>query len=176
MRFLDTRQAFVCPLFLILCLGATHEARPGDDGFALRSLLPPGPEHAALRRAAMGARHRLVQPECQNVFSEFRDAAGRPLQEKLSALGQTAPSYFGWILFADGGHLRRCQDPNVFAMTDPGSRVVFVCGKQFAFVAGNNPNLAEAFLIHEALHSLGLRENPPSPTELTARVLALCHP
>jgi len=41
---------------------------------------------------------------------------------------------------------------------------------------GNNPSQTEAFLIHEELHSLGLGENPPSPKEITARVLALCHP
>ena len=69
-----------------------------------------------------------------------------------------------------------CQDPNIFALTGQGSRVVYVCGRQFAFVDGNNPGQTEAFLIHEELHSLGLGENPPSPKEITARVLAMCHP
>jgi hypothetical protein len=124
----------------------------------------------------MGARQRLARPECQRVFSEFKDGSGRTLQEKLDTQGQTAASYLGLILFADGARLRRCKDPNIFAMTDPGSRVVSVCGRQFAFVDGNNPTQTEAFLIHEELHSLGLGENPPSPKEITARVLALCHP
>jgi len=176
MRFLEIRQAFVCPLFLILSLGASREARAGDDGFVLRSLMPPGTQHAALRRAAMGARHRLARPECQQLFSEFKDASGRTLQEKLDAQGQTAASYLGLIVFADGARLRHCQDPNTFAVTDPGSRVVYVCGRQFAFVDGNRPSQTEAFLIHEELHSLGLGENPPSPKEITARVLAMCHP
>lgn len=110
------------------------------------------------------------------MFSEFKDASGRTLQEKLDAQGRTAASYLGWIAFADGARLRRCQDPNVFAMTEPGSRVVYVCGRQFAFVDGNNPKQTEAFLIHEELHFLGLGENPPSPEEITARVLAMCHP
>lgn len=176
MRFFETRQGIVCSVFLMLSLGASRETRPGDDGFALRSLLPPGEQHAALRRAVMGARQRLGRPECQRVFSEFKDAAGRTLQEKLEAQGQTAASYLGLIVFADGARLRRCQDPNIFAMTDPGSRVVYVCGRQFAFVDGNNSSQTEAFLIHEELHSLGLGENPPSPKEITARVLAMCHP
>jgi hypothetical protein len=176
MRFLAKRQAFVCQLFVILSLGVSREARAGDDGFMLRSLMPPGAQHVALRRATMGARQRLAQHECQQVFSEFKDASGRSLQEKLDALGQTAASYLGLILFADGAKLRRCQDPNIFAMTDPGGRVVYVCGRQFAFVDGNNPTLTEAFLIHEELHSLGLGENPPSQKEITARVLARCHP
>ena len=61
-------------------------------------------------------------------------------------------------------------------MTDPGSRVVYICGPQFALVDRDNPSQTEAFLIHEELHSLGLGENPPSPKEITARVLAMCHP
>ncbi len=176
MRFLETRRAVVYPLFVILSLGVSRGARAGDDGFVLRSLMPPGAQHAALRRAAMGARQRLGKHGCQQVFSEFKDASGRSLQENLDAQGQTAASYLSLILFADGARLRRCQDPNIFAMTDPGGRVVYVCGRQFTFVDGNNPTLAEAFLIHEELHSLGLGENPPSPKEITARVRAMCHP
>jgi hypothetical protein len=176
MWFFETRQGFVCSVVLILSLGASRETRPGEDGFALRSLMPPGAQHAALRRAVLGARQRLARPECQQVFSEFKDASGQTLQERLDAQGQTAASYLGLMVFADGTRLRRCQDPNIFAMTDQGSRVVYVCGRQFAFVQSSNPSQAEAFLIHEELHSLGLGENPPSPKEITARVLAFCHP
>ena len=175
MKSFEIRQGAVCSISLILSLGASRETRPDDDGFALRSRMPPGAQHTALRRAVMGARQRLARPECQKVFSEFKDASGRPLQENLDALEQTAASYLGLIVFADGARLRRCQDPNIFAMTDQGSRVVYVCGRQFAFVDGNNPSQTEAFLIHEELHSLGLGENPPSPKEITARVLAMCH-
>jgi hypothetical protein len=176
MRFFETSRGIVCLAFVILSLGASRETRPGDDDFALRSLMPPGAQHHALRRAVLGARQRLARPECQQLFSEFKDASGRTLQHKLDALGQTAASYLGLILFADGARWRRCQDPSIFAMTDQGSRVVYVCGRQFAFVDGNNPSQTEAFLIHEELHSLGLGENPPSAKEITARVLALCHP
>ena len=176
MRFFETRQEISFSVFLILSLGASRETRPGDDGFALRSLMPPGAQHAALRRAVVGARQRLARSECQQVFSEFKDASGRTLQEKLDAQGQTAASYLGLIVFANGTRLRHCQDPNVFAVTERGSRVVYVCGRQFAVVDGNRPSQTEAFLIHEELHSLGLGENPPSPKEITARVLAMCHP
>jgi hypothetical protein len=176
MKFLEVRQAVVCSVLVSLSLGGSREARPDDDGFRLRSLLPPGAQHVALRRAFMGARQRLARPECQQVFSEFKDASGRTLQEKLDAQGQTAASYLGLIVFADGARLPRCQNPTTFAMTGPGSRVVHVCGRQFAFVDGNNPSQTEVFLIHEELHSLGLRENPPSSKEITARVLAACHP
>lgn len=176
MKFLDIRRGVACSIFVILSLGEPRETRPGDDGSALRSLMPPGAQHAALRRAFMGAQRRLTRPECQQVFSGFKDASGRTLQEKLDAQGVTAASYLGWIVFADGARSRQCQDPNVFAMTAPGSRVVHVCGRQFGFVDDNNPSLTEVFLIHEELHSLGLGENPPSSKEITARVLAMCPP
>ena len=175
MKFLEIRQRIVCCLVLILSLGTSLETRSGDDDFALRSLMAPGAQHAALRRAVMGARRRLAQPECQQMFSEFRDASGRTLQENLDALGQTPASYLGQILFVDGAGLRRCKaSTNVFAMTDQGSRVVYICGRQFAFVDGNNATQTEAFIIHEELHSLGLGENPPSSKEITARVLTSC--
>lgn len=37
---------------------------------------------AALERAAEGALRRLQDPECQQVFADFRDAEGRVLQVK----------------------------------------------------------------------------------------------
>jgi hypothetical protein len=176
MKILEIRRAFVGLLFLLLSLGASRETRPDDDGFALRSLLPPGVQHAALRRAVMGARQRLSRPECQELFSKFKDASGRTLQDNLNALGQSGAGYMGLILFADGVRTRRCQQPTIYAMTDPGSRVVYICGAQFALVDRDNPSQTEAFIIHEELHSLGLGENPPSSKEITARVLAMCHP
>ena len=33
---------------------------------------------------------------------------------------------------------------------------------------------AEAALIHESLHSLGLGENPPTSSEITSRVISRC--
>jgi hypothetical protein len=37
-----------------------------------------------------------------------------------------------------------------------------------------NPTLAEAMVIHEMLHTLGLGENPPTTFEITDRVMARC--
>jgi hypothetical protein len=36
--------------------------------------------------------------------------------------------------------------------------------------------LAAVVIIHHALHSLGLGENPPDPDEITTRVLDRCYP
>src|SRR5258708_21566808 len=101
MKFLEIRQGIVCSLFLIPSLGASRETRPADDGFALRILMPPGAQHAALRRAVMGARQRLARPQCQQVFSEFKDASGRTLQERLDTEEWTAASYLRFNLLAD---------------------------------------------------------------------------
>lgn len=49
-----------------------------------------------------------------------------------------------------------------------------VCGSRFVRQVGRNPRHAEATLLHEALHSLGLGENPPSPDYITERVEARC--
>ena len=38
------------------------------------------------------------------------------------------------------------------------------------------PRHTAARFIHEMLHTLGLGENPPSPREITDRVLAACYP
>jgi len=40
--------------------------------------------------------------------------------------------------------------------------------------ARRDPILADAALIHESLHSLGLGENPPSSLEITSRVISRC--
>jgi hypothetical protein len=120
MKFLEIRQGIVCSLFLILSLGASRETRPADDGFALRSLMPPGAQHAALRRAVMGARQHSARPECLQLFSELEDASGRTLQERLDTEEWTAASYLGLIVFADGARLPQCRDSNVFAVSAAG--------------------------------------------------------
>jgi hypothetical protein len=148
---------------------------PADDGFVLRSQVPPGNGLAALRTAVMGARRRLEQPECQRLFTEFTDASGRPLQENLDALGQTGAGFLGLILFADASARPHCKAGGSFAFTTPGSRVIYVCGAQLKDAADQNAAKAEAVVIHEALHSLGLGENPPTSSEITARVLERCH-
>jgi hypothetical protein len=59
------------------------------------------------------------------------------------------------------------------AVTAPGSRAVWVC-PQFALEQRRDPGLAEVTLLHEALHSLGLGEDPPSAAEITSRIVTRC--
>jgi hypothetical protein len=60
-------------------------------------------------------------------------------------------------------------------VTTPGSRAVFVCTNRFTDFAKRSPVEAEAIVIHELLHTLGLGENPPSSDEITEAVLEACH-
>ena len=46
-------------------------------------------------------------------------------------------------------------------LTLPGRENVRICLERFVKVQRTNPRAAEAILIHESLHSLGLAENPP---------------
>lgn len=154
---------------------ASNPTCSAEDRFLFRSLIPPGSGLRALGGAVLGARRRLDRPECQQLFTDFSDASGRPLQQNLDALRQTGQGYLGLILFVDASDGARCKAGGRFGFTSPGSRVVFVCGAQFKEAADQNMSIAEAVVIHEALHSLGLGENPPSSMEITARVLERCH-
>ena len=142
---------------------------------ALRNRVECPMTRAALERAAVGALRRLRDPECQQVFADFRDADGLLLQEKLEALGQTGASYLaGRMWFVEGSGARACQSSRTVAVTTPGSAVVFVCARQLRERGFHDPAFVEAVLIHEELHSLGLRENPPSNLEITERISRRC--
>jgi hypothetical protein len=134
--------------------------------------------HAAtadtVRQALRGAEQRLEAEGCRVVFAEFSDASGRPIQETLDRIGHTPGSYLHQILFYDGSRLRRCQAGRVLAVANPGSRVVQVCPEAIRSRYRRDPRYVEAILIHEALHTLGLGENPPSSFEITTRVIARC--
>jgi hypothetical protein len=133
------------------------------------------PMHAAaVERALAGAAQRLEDPGCLRIFSEFRDASGAPLQDRLDALGVSAPDYLSLVHFADGSARRTCQRGGVMALTAPGSRVVYVCGRLFGEVEARRSSRAEIVVLHEALHTLGLGENPPDSFEITRRVGERC--
>ena len=86
--------------------------------------------------------------------------------------GVAATDFLG-RLFSYDGAASHCGDRHL-AYTGPGSRVVFVCGRKFRALWNDSPDAAEAAIIHEALHCLGLGENPPSWEEITARVVDAC--
>jgi hypothetical protein len=129
----------------------------------------------AVRQAIEGASLRLERPGCQQVLSDFSDGAGRPLQAALDELGETPASYLRrLVFFYDGASQRRCASGEVLGGTQPGSRVIYVCPRQFFEAYRRDTLLAEVFVIHETLHSLGLGENPPASLEITQRVMTRC--
>jgi hypothetical protein len=131
----------------------------------------------AVRQAIKGASRRLAQPECQQLLQEFTDTAGRPLRVALDERGLAPETYMDHMRFLDGAIHPRCENPNINALTlAPGSWLVYVCPGSFRATYARNPNLAEAYLIHEMLHSLGLGEKPPSSEEITNRVVSRCRP
>jgi len=129
---------------------------------------------AAVREALQGAFDRLGQERCQGVFTDFVDAAGRPLQDELDHRGQTGQECLRRVHFRDGTTHRRCGRRSVMAVTSPGSPIVYVCPEAFWKWFRRGRLEVEATLIHEALHTLGLGEDPPPSREITARVIRRC--
>jgi len=154
-------------------LAAGSEAAPPALIDPKMLMIAPGPSAGPVRMAREGAARRLGQPRCAQIFAEFANADGNPLQERLDAYRLTGPEYLALVYFADGLERGRCDDHGVLATATPGGRVVSVCSR-FARAYRENPTWGEIVLIHEALHTLGLGENPPSSSEISARVSAAC--
>jgi len=163
-----------------LAVGLAMVLGSGLDGSSAETNGPAAPlarlrdsrTRTALVQAIEGAGRRLDNRRCQALLTTFADAEGRPLQEALDAQGLAASNYLGRIFFYDG-QASTCGATRL-AYTEPGSRAVFVCGRRFWMVWRENAAYAECAVIHEALHSLGLGENPPTWEEITARVLEAC--
>ena len=149
---------------------ADRPATPGIVRVRLAGLYDAGTVKRSLARAS----GRLEKPQCQRVFTDFHDASGRPLQDALDRTGRSGAEHLGSLLFYDGSGQPRCSGPRTLAFTFVGSHIVFVCAQQFVAAARRDPVLADAALIHESLHSLGLGENPPTSSEITSRVISRC--
>lgn len=151
---------------LVLVAAASSTAAPADwPGVEMQDATTAG----AVRRA-----RRLANARCQRVLSDFQDQKGRPLQEKLAELGVTGASYLARIRFTEGWGTGECEGNDRLAFTIPGGKTVWVCGGKFEHAYAANSRWAEATLIHEALHTLGLGEGPPSSLAITGRVLERC--
>jgi hypothetical protein len=164
-------MTWFCPVAVSRDAGAaddTPEAAP------VRVRVPNKEVAHAVTRALTGADRLLGEPACQAVLTDFRDASARTLKEVLDGSDVSARGYLRWIVFSDGRGLRARSSKATLAVTEPGSRVVFICPTAFVEDVNGNPEDAEATLIHEMLHSLGLGENPPRSREITERVRVRC--
>src|SRR5262249_8674585 len=128
----------------------------------------------AIERATRGAMDRLDKPECRQVLSEFRGSSGRASEGRLDAPGGTPRGLLGRITFHEGRDTRACRNAAVLAFSTVGNGHVYVCSPQFWEEYRSSATRAEATVIHEMMHTLGLGENPPTPMEIDAQVLKRC--
>jgi hypothetical protein len=128
----------------------------------------------AVRRALEGASRWLARPKCQTLFVEFEDERNLPLTTKLRELDTDPEGYLRMVLFLDGAQSATCRRHGVLAFTAQGSRVVYLCGRDFERAWRRDVAEVQATVIHELLHSLGLGENPPFPRAITHRIQQLC--
>jgi hypothetical protein len=128
-----------------------------------------------VRKAVHAASRLLDEPACAAVLDEFRDLRGRALRARLDELGLDAPGYVRQVLFYDGSNDAPCRRPRTHAFTAAGSRVVRAC-PSLGRLAAEAPHEAQAVVIHEVLHTLGLGENPPASDAITAVVAHRCLP
>jgi hypothetical protein len=160
-------------IIVALCLACSVSAQKPPRWHRLYISDPFG--RLVLERALDGAAVRLKAAECERLFTFYRDRNGRPLAEKLATFEVTTADYLHLVVFSDAGRGDTCQGEQ-YAYTTPGSRVVFMCVSRFMRGWRSNPASAEAALIHEVLHTLGLGENPPSSADISFRVQNACSP
>ena len=157
-----------------LALAEAADVPPEGEKAAFHVRMSRGRDGFAVGQAVRGAHRRLADPQCQAVFSDFAEPSGRPLQSLLDEQGQTGQDFLSLLMFYDGANVPHCRTPGVLAFTQPGSRVIYVCSVWFREAFELNPAKVEAVIIHEALHSLGLGENPPRSQDITSKVMARC--
>jgi hypothetical protein len=151
----------------------------GLPGLALAQpptlMLPNVTTRFVVSRAIDGAKRLLEAPRCQQVLDEFADISGASLRMVLAEANVTPSEFLLRLRYADGDHSRQCQrSDDLAAYTTPGNRVIFICSERFDIHFRDRMKTAEMIIIHEMLHAVGLGENPPTSSEITARVTKRC--
>jgi hypothetical protein len=95
------------------------------------------------------------------------------LRAALEEQALDVETFLGRVLFYDAPPTA-CQSTAIAGTHEPGSRVIRVCGRRFQRAVTESSSYAEAIVIHEMLHALGLGENPPTSDHITARVIDRC--
>ncbi len=161
------------PRVQTLVLAFTLTGAAASPASLEKALVLAGMEGRSLDRARARATALLESDECRKVLSDFTDTEGRTLQEKLDSVGQTPAEYLGTVHFLNGELQPLCRRSTVQMVTTGKSQYVYVCPR-FRQFEDRKPELAPVLVIHEALHTLGLGENPPTSMEITGRILARC--
>jgi hypothetical protein len=138
-------------------------------------------DRQVVQRVRTRAAALLDDPGCGKVLTDFKDGQGRTLDSNLQPLGVSASRYLLDLPFVDGSRLPVCRKLSVMMAVTPGVPRVFVCpdglgrvNSRLSRVEFQSGSLAEAMVIHEMLHTLGLGENPPSTLEITERIRERC--
>jgi hypothetical protein len=152
-----------------LASGSAARAQDAPDNVRLRQ---PA-ERMAVAQAVAGAYRQLARAECQGLLDEFADASGQPLRAVLADQGMEVDVFLSRVLFYDAPPAA-CQGSALAGTHAPGSRVIRVCGRRFQRTMTDSHRHAEAMVIHEMLHALGLGENPPTSDHITTRVMDRC--
>jgi hypothetical protein len=156
-------------LFLVLA-GLSARTEAGVDTFPHLSSL----DNRMVDAVRLGAMRRLRTKECRRVLTDFKDSRGRTALENLEPYAQAPEEYLSTLLFFDGMTRRLCRGNQSQLVTILGSGAnVFVC-RPFFQTAWRDRTMAEMYVIHEMLHTLGVGENPPTSTEITHQVLRRC--
>jgi hypothetical protein len=163
-----SRRAAVAAVVLSAAVSAARAQAPATV-YQAGHLDPSVASPVAKARAI--ALQKLRTTRCQRVFADFRDLAGRPLDDVLAAANETPEGHLSRMIFLDGSGVPPCGAPRVFGFTNPGSLTVYMCpifGELMRSSHGTGANV----LIHEELHSLGAGE-APSPGLLTSYQITL---
>jgi len=136
--------------------------------------LDPGDANVA-EAARQGAIARLRNPDCRQVLGDFTDAKGRRLHENLQAFGVGPDEYLAMLPLLDGESRPLCKANQSQLVTSAGVPRMFVC-KSFLRTVYQRRVMAEVYVIHEMLHTLGLGENPPTSHDITQKVVKRCAP
>jgi hypothetical protein len=129
-----------------------------------------------MQRAVKDAARRFQQADCRRLLTDFTDESGNPLSANLSPLAMTPAEFIErGLLFVDASDERPCLTDLRAAFTSPGSRVIFVCASRLVPLNSEPSPKIALLIIHEALHALGLGENPPTSASITRQVARRCH-
>ena len=162
------RRFLACALLAGILASRASAQTPVLFGFV------EGDTQFAVRRAIEGAAARLARPGCQELVTDFMDAAGQRLSTSLAARGKSPAEAFAVLRFVDDGAAPQCRAGKTLAFTQTGSPIIRICGLQFRYRFMQNRTTTEIILIHELLHALGLGENPPTSEAITEQVAARC--
>jgi hypothetical protein len=133
----------------------------------------PDPHVSTIVRTVLDDVWRVMgEPRCQTLLEEFRDRHARPLSDRLARMGLDVQRYLEFVFFEDGSQHTQCGSTVAYAR--PGARVIYLCVRTFEREWRQNGQILVAKVIHEVLHTLGLGENPPPSSEITARVRKRC--